>query len=388
MNTDFTKTPSPAFILEERLLRQNLELIASVQQAAGVEIILALKGFSMWSVFPFVKKYLSGATASSLNEARLIFEEMGCKAHTYCVAYLPDEFEEIMRYSSHLVFNSVAQYQRYRPQIERAVSTSSANSSEHISCGIRCNPEFSEVETELYNPAAPGSRLGEVAPALAGSLPKGIEGLHFHTLCESSSYDLEKTLAAFEKNFGHLLPQVKWVNMGGGHLMTRKGYDTAHLIEILKKFKAKWGVDVILEPGSAIAWETGVLVSTVLDIHESRGVKTAICDISFTGHMPDTLEMPYRPRITGASSEPVPGKPAYRIGGVSCLAGDYHSEYSFDRELQVGDRLIFEDMIHYTMVKTTMFNGVRHPDICILRESGELEVVRRFGYEDYKGRLS
>lgn len=270
----------------------------------------------------------------------------------------------------------------------RAVSTSSANSSEHISCGIRCNPEFSEVETELYNPAAPGSRLGEVAPALAGSLPKGIEGLHFHTLCESSSYDLEKTLAAFEKNFGHLLPQVKWVNMGGGHLMTRKGYDTAHLIEILKKFKAKWGVDVILEPGSAIAWETGVLVSTVLDIHESRGVKTAICDISFTCHMPDTLEMPYRPRITGASSEPVPGKPAYRIGGVSCLAGDYHSEYSFDRELQVGDRLIFEDMIHYTMVKTTMFNGVRHPDICILRESGELEVVRRFGYEDYKGRLS
>ena len=388
MNTDFTKTPSPAFILEERLLRQNLELIASVQKAAGVEIILALKGFSMWSVFPFVKKYLSGATASSLNEARLIYEEMGCKAHTYCVAYLPDEFEEIMRYSSHLVFNSVAQYQRYRPQIERAVSTSSANSSEHISCGIRCNPEFSEVETELYNPAAPGSRLGEVAPALAGSLPKGIEGLHFHTLCESSSYDLEKTLAAFEKNFGHLLPQVKWVNMGGGHLMTRKGYDTAHLIEILKKFKAKWGVDVILEPGSAIAWETGVLVSTVLDIHESRGVKTAICDISFTCHMPDTLEMPYRPRITGASSEPVPGKPAYRIGGVSCLAGDYHSEYSSARKLQVGDRLIFEDMIHYTMVKTTMFNGVRHPDICILRESGELEVVRRFGYEDYKGRLS
>lgn len=380
MKPDFTKTPSPAFVLEERLLRQNLALIASVQQAASVEIILALKGFSMWSVFPFVKKYLSGATASSLNEARLIFEEMGCKAHTYCVAYMPDEFQEIMQYSSHLVFNSVAQYERFRPQVEAF--------GEKISCGIRCNPEYSEVETELYNPAAPGSRLGEVAPALAGSLPKGIEGLHFHTLCESSSYDLEKTLAAFEKNFGHLLPQVKWVNMGGGHLMTRKGYDTAHLIEILKKFKAKWGVDLILEPGSAIAWETGVLVSTVQDIHESRGVKTAICDISFTCHMPDTLEMPYRPRITGASSVPVPGKPAYRIGGVSCLAGDYMKEYSFEKELQVGDRLIFEDMIHYTMVKTTMFNGVRHPDICILRESGELEVVRRFGYEDYKERLS
>ena len=398
MSANYDQAQTPAFILEERLLRKNLELIASVQEAAGVEIILALKGFSMWSVFPFVKKYLSGATASSLNEARLIFEEMGCKAHTYCVAYMPDEFQEIMKYSSHLVFNSVAQYERYRPQVEAF--------GEKISCGIRCNPEYSEVEVELYNPAAPGSRLGEVAPALANGLPKGIEGLHFHTLCESTSYDLEKTLAAFENHFGHLIPQVKWVNMGGGHLMTRKGYDTAHLIKILKSFKAKWGVDIILEPGSAIAWETGVLVSTVLDIHESRGVKTAICDISFTGHMPDTLEMPYRPRITHC---PLPTSPQgggdgrvspsplgragegpwlYRIGGVSCLSGDYMKEYSFDRELQVGDRLIFEDMIHYTMVKTTMFNGVRHPDICILRESGELEVMRHFGYQDYRNRLS
>ncbi len=386
-----TKAPSPAFILDEGLLRKNLELIASVQQAAGVEIILALKGFSMWSVFPFVKKYLSGATASSLDEARLIFEEMACKAHTYCVAYMPDEFEEIMQYSSHLVFNSVAQYERYRPLIQKradGMSTHTSGQAEHISCGIRCNPEFSEVKTELYNPAAPGSRLGEVAPAFDKGLPEGIEGLHFHTLCESTSYDLEKTLVAFEKNFGHLIPKVKWVNMGGGHLMTRKGYDTAHLVEILKEFKARWGVDVLLEPGSAIAWETGVLVSTVLDIHESRGVRTAICDISFTCHMPDTLEMPYRPRIIGASSEPVPGKPAYRIGGVSCLAGDYHMEYSFERELQVGDSLIFADMIHYTMVKTTTFNGVRHPDICILRENGELEVVKRFGYEDYRNRLS
>jgi carboxynorspermidine decarboxylase len=388
MSLSFDQTPSPAFILEERLLRQNLELIASVQQAAGVEIILALKGFSMWSVFPFVKKYLSGATASSLNEARLIYEEMGCKAHTYCVAYMPDEFEEIMKYSSHLVFNSVAQYERFRPLLKRPVSTSSANRSEAISCGIRVNPEYSEVQTELYNPAAPGSRLGEVAPAFKNGLPEGIEGLHFHTLCESTSYDLEKTLVAFEEHFGYLLPQVKWVNMGGGHLMTRKGYNTAHLIEILKKFKAKWGVDIILEPGSAIAWETGVLVSTVLDIHESRGVKTAICDISFTCHMPDTLEMPYRPRITGASSEPLPGKPAYRIGGVSCLSGDYMKEYWFDKVLQKGDRLILEDMIHYTMVKTSMFNGVRHPDICILRENGELELVRRFGYVDYRDRLS
>jgi len=377
---DISKLPSPAFVLDESLLRKNLELIAGVQKEAGIEIILALKGFAMWSVFPFVKKYLSGATASSLHEARLIFEEMGCKAHTYCVAYLPGEFEEIMRYSSHLVFNSVAQYERFRPQVE--------DFGEKISCGIRCNPEYSEVAVELYNPAAPGSRLGEVETAFENGLPEGIEGLHFHTLCESTSYDLEKTLAAFEAKFGHLIPQVKWVNMGGGHLMTRKGYDTAHLVRLLKKFREKWGVDVILEPGSAIAWETGILVTTVLDIHESRGVKTAIIDASFTCHAPDTLEMPYRPRITGASSGPVEGKPTYRIGGVSCLAGDYMKEYSFEKKLQVGDRLVFEDMIHYTMVKTTTFNGVRHPDICIWRECGELKVVRRFGYEDYRNRLS
>ncbi len=389
MDQVYSTLQTPAFVLEEKLLRQNLELIAGVQRDAGIEIILALKGFAMWSVFPFVKKYLSGATASSLHEARLIYEEMGCKAHTYCVAYMPDEFQEIMRYSSHLTFNSVAQYERFRPQIEAF--------SEKISCGIRCNPEYSEVETELYNPAAPGSRLGEVDTAFKNGLPIGIEGLHFHTLCESSSFDLEKTLAAFEQHFGDLIPQVKWVNMGGGHLMTRKGYDTAHLVSLLQAFKAKWGVDIILEPGSAIAWETGVLVGTVLDIHESRGVKTAIMDLSFTCHMPDTLEMPYRPRITpvyGKISPPGPplggggGGGDYRIGGVSCLSGDYMKEYSFDKELQVGDRLVFQDMIHYTMVKTTTFNGVRHPDICILRENGEVELVRRFGYEDYRDRLS
>ncbi len=392
MDSKYNRAKTPAFILEEALLRKNLELIADVQERAGVEIILALKGFAMWSVFPFVKKYLSGATASSLNEARLIFEEMGCKAHTYAVAYLPDEMEEIMGYSSHMVFNSVAQYKRFRDGKNGVSAEKAANSG--ISYGIRCNPEYSEVETELYNPAAPGSRLGEVAPAFEDGLPEGIEGLHFHTLCESSSYDLEKTLAAFEEKFGHLIPQVKWVNMGGGHLMTRKGYDTDHLVKTLKAFKEKWEVDVILEPGSAIAWETGVLVSTVLDIHESRGIKTAIMDISFTGHMPDTLEMPYRPRITAPPSPPKGGEDgkvvggAYRIGGVSCLSGDYMTEYSFDQELKVGDRLIFEDMIHYTIVKTTMFNGVRHPDICILRENGEMEVVRKFGYEDYRDRMS
>ena len=376
---NYKATPSPAYILDEKRLRENLGLIASIQREAGIEIILALKAFSMWRVFPFIKKHMGGATGSSLHEARLIYEEMGVKSHTYAVAYMPGEFEEIMRYSKHMVFNSVAQWERFRPQVKAYA--------EKISCGIRVNPEYSTVKTELYNPAAPGSRLGETETAFANGLPEGIEGLHFHTLCESSSYDLEKTLAMFENKFGHLLPHIKWVNMGGGHLMTKKGYDTAHLIKILKAFKKKWNVEIILEPGSAIAWEAGVLVSTVLDVHESRGVKTAIMDISFTCHMPDVLEMPYRPKIRGAA-EPMKNKPTYRIGGVSCLAGDYISEYSFDKELNIGDRLVFEDMLHYTTVKTTMFNGVRHPDICILRESGMLEIVRRFKYEDYRGRLS
>ena len=371
---------SPAFILESHFLRRNLELIRGVQEAAGVSIILALKGFAMWRVFPEVAKYLKGATASSLYEARLIYEEMGCKAHTYAVAYRADELEEILGYSSHITFNSIGQYQRYKGQAGG------------VSCGLRVNPEYATVEVDLYNPAAKGSRLGEVEAAVREGFNKGLleglEGIHFHTLCESSSYDLENTLEAFEARFGWWIPRLKWVNMGGGHLMTRKGYDTEHLIGVLQGFKARYpNVEVILEPGSAIAWETGYLLTTVLDVHHSYGIKTAILDVSFTAHMPDTLEMPYRPRVRGAT-DPVAGKPAYRLGGVSCLAGDYMLEYSFDHELQVGEQLILEDMIHYTMVKTTMFNGVRHPDICILKENGEVEIVREFGYEDYRSRLS
>jgi len=376
---DYTKIPSPAFVLEEKLLRQNLELIRAVQERAGVSIILALKGFAMWKVFPLVGDYLKGATASSLHEARLIFEEMGVRAHTYSPAYIPSEFEEIKRYSSHITFNSLGQYHLYKDRL--AVGDRS------ISPGLRVNPEYSAVEVDLYNPAAKGSRLGEAPDNLAGGLPEGIEGLHFHTLCESTSYDLEKVLAAFEQHFSRFFPQLKWVNFGGGHLMTRKGYDIDHLIGLLKAFKEKYKLEVILEPGSAIAWETGDLVSTVLDITGNRGIKTAIVDLSFTAHMPDTLEMPYRPRIMGASDVQA-GKPAYRIGGVSCLAGDYMEAYSFDKELQAGDQLIFKDMIHYTMVKTSTFNGVKHPSICIWREDDTLEVVREFGYEDFKRRLS
>ena len=376
---DYQKIPSPSFVLEEKLLRQNLELIRDVQERAGVSIILALKGFAMWKVFPMVANYLKGATASSLHEARLIFEEMGVRAHTYSPAYFASEFEEIKRYSSHITFNSLGQYHLYKDKL--------ADGGRYISAGLRVNPEYSEVEVDLYNPAAKGSRLGEAPDNLAGGLPEGIEGLHFHTLCESTSYDLEKVLVAFEKHFGRFFPQLKWVNFGGGHLMTRKGYDIDHLVGLLNNFREQHGLEVILEPGSAIAWETGDLVSTVLDITDNRSIKTAIVDVSFTAHMPDTLEMPYRPRIMGAT-DPQPDKPAYRIGGVSCLAGDYMEAYSFDKALQVGDQVIFKDMIHYTMVKTSTFNGVKHPSICIWREDDTLEVVRAFGYEDFKRRLS
>ncbi|MBR9920885.1 MAG: carboxynorspermidine decarboxylase [Bacteroidetes bacterium] len=374
---DIQKMPSPAYVLEEELLVKNLELLRSVSQEAGISIILALKGFSMWSAFPLVGEYLHGATASSLYEARLIREEMGVKAHTYVVAYRDQEFDEIASHSSHMTFNSIDQWNRFKDRVPAG-----------ISCGLRVNPGYSEVETDLYNPAAPGSRLGEDIAAFAEGWPEGLEGIHFHVLCESSSYDLEKVLEVFEQKFGQFLPKLRWVNMGGGHLMTRKGYDTNHLIQLLKRFREKYDVEVILEPGSAIAWETGFLLSEVLDIHESGGVKTAILDVSFTAHMPDTLEMPYRPRVRGAKADPEAGKPQYRLGGTSCLAGDYMEVYSFEKPLKVGDRIILEDMIHYTMVKTTMFNGVGHPDICILRQNGKLDMVRRFNYEDFKGRLS
>mgnify|MGYP002624363475 CR=1 FL=1 len=360
-------------------MRKNLELIKGVQDTAGVSVILALKGFAMWRVFPFVNQYLHGATASSLNEARLVYEEMGVKAHTYAPAYIPSEFDEVLNYSSHITFNSLNQLEQFKAQV--------LAHTESVSIGLRVNPEYSVVEVDLYNPASPTSRLGVTAKALEKGLPSEIEGLHFHALCESSAEDLEAVLKAFEERFGKYFQQINWVNFGGGHLMTRKGYDKSRLIHILKDFKARYNLQVILEPGSAIAWETGFLLATVLDIVEANGVKTLLTDVSFTAHMPDTIEMPYRPRIRGAS-ETGEGRFNYRIGGMSCLAGDFMMEYGFEKEVKPGDRLIFEDMIHYTMVKTTMFNGLKHPDICILKEDGSLEVVRQFNYEDYKSRMS
>lgn len=384
MSIDISQVPSPCYVLDEGLLRQNLQLIRSVMDRAGVEIILAFKGFAMWSAFPVVREYVNGSTASSPHEAQLAFEEMKALAHTYSPAYVEREFDDILRFSSHITFNSLSQFQRFEARVRAFEKTVNR----HVSLGLRINPEFAVVGTDLYNPCAPGSRLGTAVDQLPARLPPGIEGLHFHALCESSSFDLEKSLAVIEEKFGPWLTQIRWFNMGGGHLMTRKGYDVEHLVKVLTAFREKWQLKIILEPGSAFAWDTGVLVSEVVDIVENQGIQTAILDVSFTAHMPDCLEMPYKPRIRGAHHEPVAGLPTYRIGGNSCLSGDFIGDWSFDAPLKVGDKIVFEDMIHYTMVKTTTFNGVPHPSIAIWRDVSGLEVVRRFGYEDYKNRLS
>lgn len=375
---DYSKIPSPCYVLDEASLLKNLELIRSVKERAGVEIILAFKAFAMWSVFPIIREYIPYSTASSLAEARLAFEEMGSPAHTYAPAYKDKEFPGIMNCSSHITFNSLNQFNRFYPQTQF----------NNISCGLRINPEYSDVETDMYNPCAPGSRLGIVADLLGDKLPEGVEGLHFHTLCESSSHDLEKTLNVVEEKFGKFFSQINWLNMGGGHLMTREGYDIDHLIALLRTFKAKYPhIQLILEPGSAFVWRTGVLVSSVIDIVKNKGIKTAMLDVSFACHMPDCLEMPYKPAIIGAT-DAIQGKPTFRMGGNSCLSGDFYGDWSFDEELKTGDRIVFEDMIHYTMVKTTMFNGVSHPGIGIWTKDNEFKLIREFGYEDYKYRMS
>jgi len=380
MSIDLSKIPNPCYVIEESLLRKNLDMIRSVSQEAGVEIILAFKGFSLWKVFPIVREYISGATASGANEARLAYEEMNSLAHTYSPAFTDADFQTVLDCSSHITFNSLTQLAQFKDRIKAYQRA--------ITVGIRVNPEFSEVSTELYNPCAPGARLGITADQLGDSLPAGVEGFHFHTLCESTSYDLEKTLEAFELHFGKFLGQLKWVNFGGGHLITHKDYDAGHLVGVLKLFKSRWpNLSVILEPGSAFAWETGFLLASVVDLVENKGIKTAILNVSFTAHMPDCLEMPYQPKIRGAYQEVVEGKYAYRMGGNSCLAGDYMGYWSFDEPLKPGDPILFEDMIHYTIVKTTMFNGVAHPSIGIWNDKSGFSLLREFGYEDYKARM-
>jgi carboxynorspermidine decarboxylase len=378
MQIDYNLLPSPCYVIDEERFRKNLSLIKHVSDESGAEIILAFKGFAMWGVFNILREYVSGAAASSVNEARLCYDKIGSLAHTYCPVYREKDFREILLYSSHVSFNSINQFNKYYPTLKRENG---------ISAGLRINPEYSEVSHGLYNPCSPGSRLGVTAADLQNGLPEGVEGLHFHVLFEADSFLLEKTLRVVEEKFGHLFNRIKWINMGGGHLMTRKDYDTGHLIWILKSFRERTGLHVILEPGSAFAWETGELVSTVEDIVENQGIKTAILDVSFTAHMPDCLEMPYKPVILGGY-DPAEGKPKYRMGGNSCLSGDYMGDWSFDNELKIGDKIIFRDMIHYTMVKTTTFNGVGHPSIGIWRQDDKFELIRKFGYSDYKDRLS
>jgi carboxynorspermidine decarboxylase len=392
---NYQQIPSPCYVIDEQLLRKNLSLIKSVKERAEVEIILAFKAFAAWRVFPIFHEYgFRLTTASSLSEALLAKNEMGSLAHTYAPAYTEQEFPQIMNCSSHITFNSLAQYGHFQSSI--------ANHQSSISCGLRINPEVSVVETDLYNPAKAGSRLGITADLLPDTLPEGIEGLHFHALCESSAADLKKVLTAVEEKFGKYLPQIKWLNMGGGHLMTRKDYDVEQLITILKHFKNRYPhLQIILEPGAAFVWQTGVLVSTILDIVENRGIKTAILDISFACHLPDCLEMPYQPEIQNAKRHKlqtcageteicrgVSHTPyIYRMGGNSCLSGDYVGDWVFKEPLKAGDNIIFEDMIHYTTVKTTMFNGISHPSIGIWTKNNEFRLLRAFDYEDYKNRM-
>lgn len=368
--------PSPCYVLDEALLRSNLELMKRVQEESGASIILALKGYSMWSAFPLIKQYLKGCTASSVWEAQLAADKFGSEVHAYAPAYKAEDIKQLLPIVNHISFNSISQWEAYADQAKAA----------GVSVGLRVNPEHQEADTELYDPSAPGSRLGVRASELENVSLDGVEGIHVHNLCECDSYALERTLAAVENKFGDLLHQVKWLNLGGGHLMTREGYDVDHLISQLQRLKATYNLDIILEPGSAVAWQTGPLVCEVVDIVENQG-SIALLDISATAHMPDVLEMPYRPHIEGAGL-PADKPYRYRLGGNSCLAGDVIGEYSFDEPLKPGDRLVFADMMHYTMVKTTFFNGVQHPDIGILREDGSFDVVRHFTYDDFRSRLS
>ena len=377
---------TPYYLLEEELLRRNVSLISRVAEESGAEIILAFKAFALWKTFHVFREYISHTTASSPYEARLAFEEFGSLAHTYSPAYTEQDMPEIMRCSGHITFNSLSQYERFGKMV-------SEYDGHPISCGIRVNPEYSEIETALYDPCAPGSRFGVLASQLPDTLPVGIEGFHCHCHCESDALALEHTLEHLEAKFGKWMPQIKWLNLGGGHLMTRAGYDTAHLINIIKGLRQRYPwLKIILEPGSAFAWQTGSLVSSVVDIVENKGIRTAILDVSFTCHMPDCLEMPYQPVVRGAESLPfdsdTSGKEnVYRLGGNSCLSGDFMGYWAFEKPLQIGQQVIFEDMIHYTTVKTTMFNGIHHPSLVMQHLDGSQEVLRQYKYEDYRDRM-
>lgn len=383
----FKELNTPYYILEEERLRANLEVISRVAREAGVEIILAFKAYALWRTFPVFREYIAATTASSLCEARLGYEEFGSRTHTFTPALTPYEAAGIARCSSHLSFNSLTQFERFKDVVRKE--------NPEISLGLRVNPEYSDVETELYNPCGRGTRFGITARKLPERLPDGIDGFHCHCHCESGADVFKRTLIHIEDRFSRWFPQLKWINFGGGHLMTRSDYDVNLLIGMLKDFRRRYpNLHVILEPGSAFGWQTGPLVSQVVDVVADHGIRTAILNVSFTCHMPDCLEMPYQPAVRNARSLPLEAADGcavsdhiYRLGGNSCLSGDFMGSWQFDHELEVGENVIFEDMLHYTTVKTTMFNGITHPSIGLLHCDGELETLREFSYEDYKSRM-
>lgn len=382
---------TPYYIIYEDRLRANLEKLKRVSDEAGLKIIMAFKANALWKTFPVIKEYFTASTASSLNEMKLSLEFLGNDVHAYCPVYTDESFPEFLEGCTHITFNSLAQFHKYYPQMK--------DRSPHVSAGLRVNPHCSVIETDIYNPCKPGSRFGENPDRLAAGLPEGIEGLHFHALCESSSHDLEAVLEAFIAQYGHLLPQVKWLNMGGGHLITRKDYDTDHLVRLIRFLHERYPhLELIIEPGSAFTWQTGDLVTEVLDVVEDAGIRTAIIDASFACHMPDCLEMPYKPAIAealpdsgGATRNEGRGMNpegfAYRLGGNSCLSGDFVGDWRFARPLQPGDRLTLLDMNHYTTVKTNMFNGIQHPAIWFKPIDGEPVLLREFTYDDYRRRM-
>lgn len=373
---DYNQVKSPCYVLDENRLRGNMKILEDIQKRTGVKIICALKGYSFWRSFPIIAEYLPGATASSLNEARLAKEEMGKEVHVFAPAYEDDEIDQILALADHITFNSFSQWVRFKDKALKA----------KVSCGIRVNPQYSTVETDLYNPCGKFSRLGVTEKEFKPELLDGIEGLHFHALCEQDVDALEGVLTAFESHFGRYLEQIKWVNFGGGHHITRKDYHRERLVSVLNEFKARHpNLQIIMEPGEAIGWQTGELVATVADlVHNEMDI--AILNVSVSAHMPDCLEMPYRPNIIGAD---LPGvkKYTYKLAGNTCLAGDQLGDFSFDEPLKVGDKIIFEDMIHYTMVKTTFFNGVRHPNIGMFDKQGHFKLLHEFTYEQYKEKL-
>jgi len=377
--------PTPCYIVYEKKLRDNMRKLSDVAQRAGIKIIMAFKANALWKTFDIIGDYFRASTASSLNEMQLSLDYLGHDVHAYCPVYTEETFPRFLEGCTHITFNSVAQYNKFKDQIK---AYNKANPEKKVSPGIRVNPRCSVIETDIYNPCVPGSRFGVGAETFADGFPEGIEGLHFHALCESDSHDLEAVLKAFEAQFGHILPQVKWLNMGGGHLITRKDYDTEHLISLMESLHRRYPhLEVIIEPGSAFTWQTGDLVTSVLDVVEDSGIRTAIIDASFACHMPDCLEMPYKPAIEESLPDDADTGIPYRLGGNSCLSGDFVGDWKFDHELKSGERLTLKDMNHYTTVKTNMFNGIQHPSIWLQPESGQPRLLRDFSYTDYRDRM-